>query len=133
MSDATKAMRDFLTKSPSVVFPDEVMELFVPVEKENEMLREQANFEHFQLGEMKRAAVGMLDEFGALTNGTARLVAENERLYELIKKVWKWEKNGCYECPLEKDCKVLFIYDGDCGMAIEIKKGMRELGIEVGE
>lgn len=88
MNDATKAMRDFLTKSPSVVFPDEVMEMFIPVEK------------------------------------------ENERLCELIKKVWKWEKNGCCECPLEKDCKVLCVYDGDCGIAVEIEKKLQELGIE---
>jgi len=40
MSDATKAMHDFLTKSPSVVFPDEVLELFDPVEAENRKLRE---------------------------------------------------------------------------------------------
>ena len=38
MSDATKRMRDFLTKSPSVVFPDEVLELFIPVEEENAKL-----------------------------------------------------------------------------------------------
>ncbi len=39
MSEAMKAMRDFLTKSPSVVFPNEVMELFIPIEKENIKLR----------------------------------------------------------------------------------------------
>ena len=34
MSDATSRLRAFLTISPSVVFPDEVLELFKPVEKE---------------------------------------------------------------------------------------------------
>ena len=56
---------------------------------------------------------------------------ENNRLRELIQKTWKWEKNGCYECPLEKDCKVLCVYDGDCGMAVEIEKALQELGTEV--
>lgn len=64
-------------------------------------------------------------------SGVANLKAENERLCELIKKVWKWEKNGCYECPLEKDCKVLCVYDGDCGIAVEVEKEFQELGIEV--
>lgn len=62
----------------------------------------------------------------------ARLImGENATMRELIKKVWKWEKNGCYDCPLERDCKADSIYDGDCGMAMEIEKEMRKLGIEV--
>lgn len=80
---------------------------------------------------MSEATKAMRDEFDELTNGVTRLVAENERLCELIKKTWKWEKNGCYECPLEKDCKVLCVYDGDCGIAVEIEKELQELGIEV--
>ena len=59
--------------------------------------------------------------------------SENAKMRELIQKSWKWEKNGCYECPLEKDCKVLCVYDGDCGIAVEIEKGLQELGIEVVE
>ena len=34
MSDATDRLRAFLTISPSVVFPDEVLDLFEPVETE---------------------------------------------------------------------------------------------------
>ncbi len=56
---------------------------------------------------------------------------ENAKLRKLIQKAWKWERNGCYECPLEKDCKVLCVYDGDCGIAVEIEKELQELGIEV--
>ena len=60
-----------------------------------------------------------------------QIMGENVRMRELIQKAWKWEKNGCYECPLERDCKADSVYDGDCGMAVEIEKEMRELGIEV--
>ena len=62
----------------------------------------------------------------------AQLKAENAKLRELIQKVWKWEKNGCHECPLESDCEADSVYDGDCGMAAEIENEMRKLGIEVG-
>ena len=61
----------------------------------------------------------------------AKASNENAELRELIQKVWKWERNGCYECPLEKDCKVLCVYDGDCGMAVEIEKKLQELEIEL--
>lgn len=59
------------------------------------------------------------------------ILAENAKLRDLIRKVWRMEKNGCHECPLEEGCKVQCIYDGDCGMAVEIEKGLQELGIEV--
>ena len=39
MSKAMQALKDFLTASPSVVYPDEVLELLRPVEHENEKLR----------------------------------------------------------------------------------------------
>lgn len=40
MSEATQRVRDFLTKSPSVVYPDDVLGLFERVERENAKLRE---------------------------------------------------------------------------------------------
>ena len=55
------------------------------------------------------------------------------KLRKLIRKAWKWSKNGCHECPMETNCKVQLAYEGDCGMALEIEGDMRELGIEVGE
>ena len=60
----------------------------------------------------------------------AELEEENAKMRKLFQKAWKWEKNGCYECPLEKDCKVLWVYDGDCGMAVETERELQELGIE---
>ncbi|MBR3318738.1 MAG: hypothetical protein IKG21_13050 [Atopobiaceae bacterium] len=60
-----------------------------------------------------------------------QIMGENTELRELIQKVWKWEKNGCHKCPLESDCEADSVYDGDCGMAVEIEKEMRKLGIEV--
>ena len=40
MSEVTQRVRDFLTKSPSVVYPEDVLELFEQVEHENAKLRE---------------------------------------------------------------------------------------------
>lgn len=40
MSQAIKDLKDFLTKSPSVVFPDEVLEYVDAIESENKKLRE---------------------------------------------------------------------------------------------
>ena len=54
---------------------------------------------------------------------------ENAELRELVSKTWKWSESGCHECPKERDCKVQFVYDGDCGMALEIEHDMRELGV----
>ena len=42
MSKAMQALKDFLTASPSVVYPDEVLELLQPVERENVKLRKLA-------------------------------------------------------------------------------------------
>ena len=39
MSQAIQDLKDFLTKSPSVVFPDEVLEYVDAIESENEKLR----------------------------------------------------------------------------------------------
>jgi hypothetical protein len=40
MSQAIQDLKDFLSKSPSVVFPDEVLEYVDAIEAENEKLRE---------------------------------------------------------------------------------------------
>lgn len=42
MSKAMQALKNFLTVSPSVVYPDEVLELLQPVEDENDELRKLA-------------------------------------------------------------------------------------------
>ena len=59
-----------------------------------------------------------------------RLAQENAKLRNLVQMFSKFERNGCHECPMEEDCKVLCVYDGDCGMAVEIDEEIRELGIE---
>lgn len=66
------------------------------------------------------------------THHINELLTENAKMRKLIRKAWKWSKNGCHECPMETNCKVQLAYDGDCGMALEIEGDMRELGIEVG-
>ncbi len=73
-------------------------------------------------------ACGMLS---VVSRHISAIEDENDKLRELVQKIWKWERNGCYECPLEEGCKVLCVYDGDCGMAVEIENGLQELGIEV--
>lgn len=66
----------------------------------------------------------------SLTDEIKRLKTENAKLRNLVQMFSKFERNGCHECPMEEDCKVLCVYDGDCGMAVEIDEEMRELGIE---
>lgn len=99
----------------------------------------------YAIDALKTEAESHSPEFVALVEENARLrsclsddaenarqiMGENVTMRELIQKAWKWEKNGCYECPLERDCKADSVYDGDCGMAVEIEKEMRKLGIEV--
>ena len=40
MTDAIKALRDYLSKSPSVVYPQDVLEYLPAIEAENAKLRE---------------------------------------------------------------------------------------------
>ena len=40
MTDAIKALRDYLSKSPSVVYPQDVLEYLPAIEAENTKLRE---------------------------------------------------------------------------------------------
>ena len=42
MTDAIKALRDYLSKSPSVVYPQDVLEYLPAIEAENAKLRELA-------------------------------------------------------------------------------------------
>lgn len=76
MSDATKAMRDFLAKSPSAVFPDEVLELFIPVERENETLR--MDFELYR--ELYHMAYN--------PSHYMEVKAENAKLRKLVQSLW---------------------------------------------
>lgn len=117
------------------------------IERENAELRQERDLyrELFHLTTQPDTYMQVRDENAKLQDENARLrsclsddaenarqiMGENTKLRELIQKIWKWERNGCYVCPLEEDCKVLCVYDGDCGVAVEIEKELQELGIEV--
>lgn len=101
----------------------------VQLENENDKLRKQANFEHFQLGEMKKAASMMLDEFVALET-------DNVKLKELVANYSAATKylcghSHCNECNL--DCASVFgdVPSGwDCARML-LDKRARELGVKV--
>lgn len=90
------------------------------LEAENAKLREQADFEHFQLGELKRAAGMMLDDYSALLN-------EHNRLRKLCNDLLLCISDGydCYGCRYDEceDCR------GGCRLTVRAK----EMGIEVRE
>jgi len=96
---------------------------------DNVKLRKQANFEHFQLGEMKKAASMMLDEFVALET-------DNVKLKELVANYSAAAKylcghSHCNECNL--DCASVFgdVPSGwDCARML-LDKRARELGVKV--
>ena len=79
----------------------------------------------------KKIADGWYSELETTRKRNAALERENAKLRNLVQMFSKFERNGCHECPMEEDCKVLCVYDGDCGMAVEIDEEMRDLGIEV--
>jgi hypothetical protein len=68
MSNAVQALKDFLTVSPSVVFPDEVLELLGPVEDENaKLLNEVANMYREMQGVLDMSSDTVwVDKFGTL-------------------------------------------------------------------
>ena len=69
-------------------------------------------------------------------NCTARLdaqdlKAENAELRELLRKVIKFEREGCNGCFHWDGCDADTLYDPDCPMCVEIARDMHEQGIEV--
>lgn len=101
---------------------------YVP-EVENAKLREQADFEHFQLGEMKRAACMMLDDFVALKNRNARLATEYAKLRKYVCKALSAISSYCDCCPYVDcgcDTETVPLHEG-CKAFEELS----ELGVEV--
>ena len=113
MSEVVQRLRSFLTKSPSMVYPDEVLELFEPVEAENAKLRE-------QIVQLQADWESERDYANQMEAKEKRAVAENDKLRELIRAAWRCIHTGpdCYDCRL---------IAGGC----TLQSAMRELGIEV--
>ena len=60
-----------------------------------------------------------------------KLLTENEKLRELVRKVEHYEQLGCHDCPHGGSCAVDTLYDEGCAMSREIEFEKRKLGIEV--
>jgi hypothetical protein len=122
MSKATQALRDFLTASPSVVFPYEVLELLGPVEAENTKLRE-------ELAKWERLAAGIdIPEYPVTQFEPKDLERENEKLRDMVRDMWNGmcARAECRHCEhYELRDRQRFV--GEC----EFHRRMRELGIEV--
>ena len=111
MSDAIKELRDYLAKSPSVVYPQDVLEYLPAIEAENAKLRERIDDAHM-----------------------SRLLTENENesLRELVRDMWEgYNDPRCEECHLKDtptcaDCPI-------CAREAAVIDRMRELGVEVDE
>ena len=108
MSDAIKELHDYLAKSPSVVYPEDVLAYLPAIEAENAKLRERA--------------VNLLNAVVAKSNELFDLLCENEKLRELCKA---WRR---FSYELFDEC-LGFPELNDEFMALDDR--MRELEIEV--
>ena len=54
-----------------------------------------------------------------------------DKLRELVQRMWRLERFGCYGC--RRECDAESCYASECKEAIEIEQEMRDLGIEVDE
>ena len=104
MSDEIKKLHDYLAKSPSVVYPDDVLEYLPAIEDENARLLKQS---------------------ARLFDKTIELATENAKLRELVRIAGTYCVNGL--CGKDDGCP---LYLGKPYCALPDR--MRELGIEVG-
>ena len=86
--------------------------------------------ERYDNDELATANEALADAYFSFRGEYERVVAENDELRELMRKLGHFEKFGCHECPHEERC-AKSIYDVDCSMRLEIEKEMRKLGIDV--
>jgi hypothetical protein len=121
MSDALKKLHDYLAKSPSVIYPEDVLAYLPAIEDDNVRLRNEVDnlldFEH--LTSVAVAYAGC-DECGEYKQTMLRLFAENTKLRELLKAAYRCTNAGpsCLECRMVA---------GGCTLL----SAMRELGVEV--
>lgn len=106
MSEATERMREFLTRSPSVVFPDEVLELFEPIERENAKLvdvlhevEEDAIYAYRCLQQdcitITDSSTHFFEKWWHSECELDRAKAENSKLCELVRELYE---DQCDEC-----------------------------------
>lgn len=53
----------------------------------------------------------------------------SDKLRELVQRMWRLERFGCYGC--RRECDAESCYASECKEAIEIEQEMRVLGVEV--
>lgn len=98
MSEATQKVRDFLTKSPSVVYPADVLELFEQVERENAKLCE-------------------------LCSGLAQVIKNDDdtfrRLREIAEQELSYDFIGMYDSSLGKIDQITRFIDSMAELGIE--------------
>ena len=112
MSDAIKALRDYLSKSPSMIYPQDVLEYLPAIEQEFES-------EH--------ALVVTLQRDGELLRESSiKLRKDNAKLREHANEFWSLLKGEDEGCPLAI-CPHMF----ECGGWCVYEDELRELGVEV--
>lgn len=122
MSDAIRKLHDYLAKSPSVVYPEDVLEYLPAIEAENDRLREEIHW---------------------LKRGDVLHVLTDQELAEQQKR--EREMQASITALDEENAKLRVILDG-CALLLtdrqflhlpelreEIFEFMREFGIEVDE
>ena len=84
MSKAMQALKDFLTASPSVVYPDEVLELLQPVDRENAKLKRKLEILKAHGIEIVDAVAGGFEIYNKEHARADRLQVENANLREML-------------------------------------------------
>ena len=122
MSDAIRVLHDYLAKSPSVVFPQDVLEFLPAIKAENDKLVIKLNTEHIV---------------------RLNVEAENAKLRKFISDILAYGygggflcSDGCWSCPHFQECFNCPIEEGP---EKYVRRGCRwlalarELGVETSE
>ena len=134
MSDAIKELHDYLAESPSVVYPQDVLEYLPAIEAENAKLRtsigirETCNARLREDLEDQEGYDQMLrDRLRQQTELCVKAEADNAKLRELVTDMYRCS-DPCNDCQHYSGSNTGYY----CGLGIGWKaRRMRELGIEV--
>lgn len=123
MSDAIRELHEYLAKSPSVVYPEDVLAYLHAIEAESAALER-------RIDELCVEVERLHAERDAWKLNAARLRGQNDEIVKLAKLLWQLVPKP--NCEWDMDANLCTGYDkchGECG----ILGDMRKLGIEVPE
>lgn len=129
MSGAIRELRDYLAKSPSVIYPEDVLAYLPAIETENAKLRQELAIRNVSEQEkvieyLRQESIGWEDKYRALASENAKLRVLLEAVLQCAGEI-KRDK-GCDACPM---------YNGPLrndGFWCLLRPTLRELGVDDG-